>query len=674
MNADLRDTLAKAGLEAGREAIETIACGVAQAFDAHTVIIGRKRHGYNFIETLAMTAQGALADNITYDLTGTPCDIAITKEAICQSGDLASLYPDDADIVELGIEAYVGRAIRNAEGDNIGIMAVAFDRIPDCLEAVEQVLKDLSPRLAHELIFIEMEEFSNLLYQGAGDHVWDWSMGSERMRVSSSIAALLGVAEASFIASAAEIRDTIHPDDLDRLDAAIRAHLKDNAPFSVRLRLRTRQGDWRWMQCQGIAARDIRGRARRMVGCLADITDLINAEAAALNASRHKSQFLANMSHEIRTPMNGVLGMAKALLDTELSQHQADMVRVAIDSGETMLSLLNDILDYSKIEAGALTLETTSFDLESIAQSVETLFEQRASEKGLAYSVRHNGLNGQRLVGDPTRIRQIAYNLVGNAIKFTDSGSVDVRFDLTGEDGGPELHLTVSDTGIGIDEGARTRLFHPFVQAESSITRRFGGTGLGLSICAELCGLMGGQISVDSTPGQGSQFDVILPLKTAADDEPSRQSLQEPRLQPATSRILVAEDNRNNQLVLKVMMEASGATIEFVNTGREAIEAWRAGQFDLILMDIQMPDLDGIEATRTIRAKETERGLTPTPIIALTANAMDWQKARYAEAGMNACVTKPISAEALFKTIDAVIRAQPGVWLDSSAAPRTGAA
>ena len=376
-------------------------------------------------------------------------------------------------------------------------------------------------------------------------------------------------------------------------------------------------------------------------------------------ASQAKSEFLATMSHEIRTPLNGVLGMVQAMQRDPLPLEQQARLEVIGQSGEMLLAILNDVLDLSKIEAGKLELEDADFDLGALAIGVRETFEPIAAAKGLTFKVEVEEPARGAWRGDAVRVRQILYNLISNAVKFTSAGAVDVCIDLDGGD----VRLVVADTGIGMSGHQIERLFDKFVQADSSTTRQFGGTGLGLAICRELCTAMAGGIQAQSELGRWSRFTVRLPLAraeaAAAEAVPASPAPAAPGAPgEQTLRILAAEDNAVNQLVLKTLLSQFGLTPVIVGNGAEAVAAWEAGDWDVILMDAQMPVMDGTAAARQIRRREAATGRRLTPIIALTANAMDHQVQGYRDAGMNGFVAKPIQVSQLFAAIDDALRDQ----------------
>ena len=370
-------------------------------------------------------------------------------------------------------------------------------------------------------------------------------------------------------------------------------------------------------------------------------------ELAAESANAAKSTFLATMSHEIRTPLNGVLGMAQAMAGDELSDRQRDRLSVIHRSGEALLAILNDVLDLSKIEAGKLELEQLEFELAEVARGAYSAFTALANKKGLSFALDIEDARG-RYMGDPTRLRQILYNLISNALKFTEQGEIRV----TALREGDMLQLSVRDTGVGIPPESLSKLFAKFDQLDSSTTRRFGGTGLGLAICRELAELMGGEISVISDLGLGSTFILRAPLPWAGEEEAVGTVAETMNVQPEIAlRVLAAEDNAVNQLVLKTLLHQMGVDPTVVENGKEAVAAWEEGDWDVILMDIQMPVMDGLTATAAIRNLEADTGRPRTPIVALTANAMSHQVEQYIIAGMDGHVAKPIQAAELFAAL-----------------------
>lgn len=456
----------------------------------------------------------------------------------------------------------------------------------------------------------------------------------------------------------------VHPDDLPATIGSVQEveNRRVGGPVLGFInRYRHKDGHYRLLEWRAHKLGErVYGVARDVTERVAAEKELVQARLDAEAASRAKSDFLANMSHEIRTPLNGVIGIVDALSRTPLTAEQVEMVDLVRESGVILERLVSDILDVSKIEAEELVLETRPFDLEQALTQAIALMRGRAEEKGLAFTVERGETARGLFMGDSIRIRQILTNLLSNAIKFTAEGRVTLSIGLNETAGEAWLTLAVQDTGIGFDADHAAQLFNRFTQADESITRRFGGTGLGLSICRSLAEMMGGDISAVSTPGAGSRFSVTLPLPRqgtlagydtgAVEIAPTVTWTSEHAL-----RVLLAEDHPINQRVVQLILATQRAELTIVDDGAQAVAAFAAGTFDVVLMDMQMPFMDGLAATRAIRALEAERGVPPTPVIMLSANAMVEHQSAALSAGADMHVAKPITAASLLAGIETVL-------------------
>ncbi len=449
--------------------------------------------------------------------------------------------------------------------------------------------------------------------------------------------------------------------DPERAEAAIKRVLSEKSVTDYELTARARDGKQTVVSYNATTFYDRNRTLQGVFAAARDVTErkrveaeLQQAKAAAESASRTKSDFLASMSHEIRTPMNSIMGIADLLAKTALSPEQDKYVQIFRRAGDNLLNLINDILDLSKVEASQLELERTGFSLNDHLEKVMEMVAARAHEKGVALVCEIAPNVPNDLVGDPTRLRQVLLNLLGNAIKFTQSGEVSLRVAPDANPSVPTgLRFTVSDTGIGIPGEKLGRVFERFTQADSSTTRRFGGSGLGLTISKRLVELMGGRIWAESKVGEGSVFSFAAPFEIwAAANRPTAVPVgtdSEPPLRAL--RILLAEDSPDNCTITMAYLEDTPYRVEIAETGAIACEKFTAGPYDLVLMDRQMPVMDGLTATRTIRAWERANERSPTPIIALSASALKGDREMCLAAGCTAFLTKPIKQEVLLQAI-----------------------
>jgi len=458
----------------------------------------------------------------------------------------------------------------------------------------------------------------------------------------------------------------IHPADLPEAKAAWDRYEREGVPYRATFRMLQPNAPHVWVQSATELIRDQHGKIEKTVGVLRNIDTqkrselaLAKAKEAAEAANRAKSEFLANMSHEIRTPLNGVMGVASALARTPLDGGQREMVGLIESSAQTLEALLSDVLDLARVESGRLVLASQPFDLGRCLADVGALFQPSAEAKSLGLMVDPAPDIQGVFLGDAARIRQVLSNLVANAVKFTPSGEVRIGASALRTPQGIEARIWVKDTGIGFDEAAKSRLFGRFEQADGSITRRYGGTGLGLAISRSLAERMGGSLDAAGAPGEGATFTLSLPLSRSA--EPAAAHEADAPIEALNGarpalKVLLAEDHPTNRRVVQLILESVDVDLTCVEDGAQAVEAWTRGDFDLVLMDMQMPVMDGLTAIRRIREREAAAGGLRTQIYALTANAMPEHAAASKAAGADGHLTKPISAEALFRAVDTTAR------------------
>ena len=519
--------------------------------------------------------------------------------------------------------------------------------LPHPDDGVVVVYIDITERKREEAALRASEQRWKFALEAPGDGVWDWIIPSGEVFYSRGWKTMLGHAEDEIGGRLDEWEQRIHPDDLAPAMHQLQRHLDGQAPsYSSEYRMRCKDGRWKWILDRGLVMeRADDGRPLRAVGVHTDISERKAAQQQTEQAARSRAEFLARMSHEIRTPMNGILGLAEVILHRSVPEEVREELSQIHQSATSLLGILNDILDFSRIEAGRLHLEQAPFDLDALLTTLRGIFGQAASAKGLAFTLEIGPAVPRYLMGDSLRLQQVLSNLLGNAIKFTDAGEVRLDIDASPQDGpAVRLQWRVSDSGIGMDAATQSRLFTPFAQGDDSIARRFGGTGLGLSISQELLRLMDSQLSIDSAPGQGSRFTFELVLERAATLPAAAPSVATPRTALTGLHLLVAEDQPVNQRVISGMLELLGISFGLVRSGEEALAYLAERHCNAVLMDIQMPGMDGLSAARLIRAEPRWTGL---PVIALTAGVTPDERDRIHDAGMNDLLAKPVTLDSL---------------------------
>ncbi|MGO9269397.1 MAG: ATP-binding protein [Terriglobia bacterium] len=545
-----------------------------------------------------------------------------------------------------------------------------------------------------------LEKRFQYVARATNDTIWDWDLVTQAVCWNSGIQNTFRYPADKVGLSVEWWCERLHPQDRERVEHTLQVLIASGGEtWSAEYRFLCGDGQYAYVLDRGYVMRDHSGRAVRMIGAMMDITaskqtekEMQQAKEAAEAASRAKSEFLANMSHEIRTPMNGIIGMTQLTLETELTLDQRESLNMVKVSADSLLRIINDILDFSKIEAGKMDLDSVDFNLRDALEQSARMFAYPATQKGLGLICNLAPDVPEIVRGDPTRLRQVAVNLLGNALKFTNRGEVALEVECFSRQAETVvLHFAVRDTGIGIPRDKQPLIFEAFAQGDGSTTRKFGGTGLGLTISSRLVRLMGGRIWVESDPGRGSTFHFTACLGVSQGTLPAQAESQTGRrgsAAPVTGenaadrrlreikgrkaqdlgsqglvtahslrerrgglRILLAEDNLVNQRLALRLLEKRGHTLTIANNGREALESLEKDAFDVVLMDVQMPVIDGFEATAAIREKERGTG-KHQPIIAMTAHAMNGDRERCLAAGMDGYVSKPIQPQELFEAIE----------------------
>ncbi len=525
---------------------------------------------------------------------------------------------------------------------------------------------DIHDKLQAENRLKDSEERFELALKGMNDGLWDFDPVRRTVYLAPRYKALLGYTDAEYPDSADAWSRDLHPDDRDATMAHVVDYLDGREDeYKNFFRLRHKDGRYRWFMSRGIAVRNEQGQAIRFVGAITDMTEqkemeeeLREAKRRAESANTAKTEFLANVSHEMRTPMNVIIGLSGILSRTGLNEKQKQFVATLQSSADSLLTIINDMLDIAKIEDNMMELESLPFSVGSLMDRVISMMSVRANEKGLDLTLDYAGQAPEWYIGDPTKLQQIVLNLVGNAIKFTQKGGISITVSSHAHErtGFKNVSIAVSDTGIGIAEDKIAHVFEKFTQGDSTITRKYGGSGLGLSIVRALVDRMGGHIDVKSVVGKGSTFTVTLPLPVAEAEAEEIRKDQGILGNPASKgMILLVDDYSPNVMIVSTLLSDYGYDHDVAVNGIEAVEKFAQGKYDAVIMDVQMQGMDGYEATRRIRTMEKERGKAHLPIIAMTAHALPGDREKCLNAGMDDYISKPFRAEDLKSRLEAFL-------------------
>lgn len=525
--------------------------------------------------------------------------------------------------------------------------------------AVGAVVTDITKEKKAESELADWRNRLELAIKATADGIWDWNLVTNEVFFSTRWKEMLGYRDSELESTAQIAESLLHPNDRKLVYDCLKNHLEHNNPFNVEMRMKKKDGGYLWILNRGQVIRDALGRPVRMTGSHTDITaqkrveeELLIARGDAIAALRLKTEFLATISHEIRTPLNAIIGLTELLSEDVFKPEQKRRIELVQASTRTLLSLVNDTLDLSKIEAGKLSIQSVNFSLKEIVDAEIDSARVISKKKKLKLDFEWDSKIPSNLIGDPERFMQVCSNLIANAIKFTEKGSIKISFNcLFKKDDQVKIRVEVRDTGVGIPDFVKPYLFQPFVQGHSGAARKFGGTGLGLSICNKILQLMGGRIGYESEEGNGALFWFEVDFGTSNMPLIKTPVIREDKKMSTGFRLLLVEDNVTNQILLRGQLREFGAKIDVASNGEEGLRFLKENTYDLVLMDGQMPVLDGLSAARQWRQYESQHKATAVPIIAFTANAAQSDRELCLEAGMDDVLTKPVAKKELLSMI-----------------------
>ncbi len=493
--------------------LRNVVVEAAEIIGADMAFISRAKSNSTEAVTIVFYDVDDQITEFSYAFKGTPCQVVLEgREVFVQLSGLQEGFPDDKDLVELEVCGYAGAPLIGLDGTFLGVYSFLFRDPNKDADLIESVLRHFAPQIASEIDRMDAAERLQMALVGSGTGIWDWDISSDDVRFDNFCREMLGYSEQELPNIFESWIEIVHPEERERASSAIRDEVTGDRPFDFTVRMKHRDGHYRWYRARARTTRSADGRAIRMLGTITDVDDLQLATQKALAASEAKSAFLANMSHEIRTPMNAVMGMLQMLGQSDVNEEQSEWVKIAYGSAESLMNVLNDILDLSRLEASKVDVEIADVDPTSILTEVRQFFAPLAAQKGIDLLVGDGGKVPLTVRGDSNRLRQILNNFLSNAIKFTADGSVTISAVPTPNG---RVRLSVADTGPGIPDDVRQRLFRRFEQGDNSVTREFGGSGLGLAICKGLAERMNATLGVESELGRGSTFWIDLPVSAA---------------------------------------------------------------------------------------------------------------------------------------------------------------